>query len=123
VRLDREEVLPGARLTVRNDVERGRRLGARSPRLSGLTLHELLAEQGLWANQARSVLAEVLEGALIDVEDNHRLSRVGTAVLMSALVRAGDVDGVDRANPRAGDPHLFARNHEGAVIGHGSNLV
>ena len=121
--LDRQEVLAGAVLAVRDLLERRRRLGARSARLGGLALDVLLAEERLRADQAGGVAQEVLEARVGDAEDRDGLAGVLVAVALDRLTGQRDRDLVNRADRGARDPHVLAVDEEAGVVEVGANLV
>ncbi len=114
--VDRQEVLALAGLAVSDDAERGRRLAGGGARLRRLAVDELLTEQRLRADDAAGVRAAVLEAGVADVHHDDRLAGIVVAVRVDGLAGPGDVDGVDRADGGAGDPHLLVVDEEAGVV-------
>ena len=123
--LDRQQVLAGAGLALRDLLELRRRLGAGRPRLGDAAVEELLADQRLRPDDAGGVLAEVLEARVGDVHHDDRLARTGRVVRVAGngLALERDVDRIDAADVGAGDAHVHPGHDEAAVVEDRPDLV
>ena len=91
--------------------QRRRRRRCSRARLRRLALDELLADHRLQADRALGVLAEVLEGRVVDLQHDRRL-------VVAASRRA-----LDLADLRARDLHVLARDEEAALLKIARTLV
>ncbi len=116
--LQGQQALALAGLALGDLLQLGRRLLTRGAGLGRGAVDVALPDQRLRPDDAAGVLAEVLEPAVLDVEDGHRLAGLGVPASLEAddLVVARDVDGLHRADRRPRDPDLLVGDEEGAVV-------
>ena len=90
----------------------------------GVALDELLADQRLRADQAGRVVAEVLEGRVVDLQARSPpCPASGSPSSRAASSLVGDVDRGDRADVGAGDADLLAVDQEAGVVEDRADLV
>ena len=121
--LERQEALAGARLRVRDHLERRRRLRLRGVRLRRLAVDVLLAEERGRPDDAGGILAEVLEAGVRDVHHDDRLAGIRAFVAIRPLAWHRHVDGGDTSHLRSRDPHVLAGDQERPVVEDPADLV